>query len=50
MVEVLIDSLDAYNPLFLHANDDSNVHIVNFKLTRPDNYKWSTAMKNTLKG
>ncbi|GJU34350.1 hypothetical protein Tco_1182704 [Tanacetum coccineum] len=33
MVEVLISSLDAGNPLFLYANDHSNLSIVGFKLT-----------------
>ncbi|GJV18070.1 reverse transcriptase domain-containing protein [Tanacetum coccineum] len=51
MAEVLISSLDASNPLFLQANDHSNMPIVGFKLTGFDNYKmWSNAMKIALKG
>ena len=48
---VLISSLDAGNPLYLHANDNSNLALVNVKLTGAENYKmWSTAMKIALRG
>ncbi|GJS74995.1 copia protein [Tanacetum coccineum] len=51
MSGVLINNLDAGNPLFLHSNDHSNVSIVNFKLTGSENNKmWSTTMKISLKG
>jgi hypothetical protein len=51
MTEVLISSLDAGNPLYLHDNDNSNVALVNIKLTGSENYKmWSTAMKIALNG
>ncbi|GJY30321.1 ribonuclease H-like domain-containing protein [Tanacetum coccineum] len=50
MAELLINSIDAGNPLYLQLNDDSNVPIVSFKLTGSENYKmWSTAMKIALK-
>ncbi|GKA20707.1 ribonuclease H-like domain-containing protein [Tanacetum coccineum] len=49
MAEVLINGLDARNPLFLQNNDHSNVPIVSIRLTGTDNYKmWSTAMKIAL--
>ena len=49
--EVLINNLDASNPLFLHANDNSSLSIVNFKLTSFRNYKMlATAMTIALKG
>ncbi|GKA64600.1 ribonuclease H-like domain-containing protein [Tanacetum coccineum] len=51
MAEVLINSLDAGNPLYLQNNDHYNLPIVGFKLTGFENYKmWSTAMKIALKG
>ncbi|GJZ02657.1 ribonuclease H-like domain-containing protein [Tanacetum coccineum] len=51
MAEVLINSLDAGNPLYLQNNDHSNLPIVGFKLIGSENYKmWSTAMKVALKG
>ncbi|GJY38380.1 ribonuclease H-like domain-containing protein [Tanacetum coccineum] len=51
MAEVLISSLDADNPLFLKANDHSNLPILGFKLTEFENYKmWYTAIKIALKG
>ncbi|GJT40378.1 ribonuclease H-like domain-containing protein [Tanacetum coccineum] len=51
MAKLLINTLDACNPLFLQANDHSNLPIVGFKLIGSDNYKmWSTAMKIALKG
>lgn len=37
--EVLINNLDAGNPLFLHANDNSSMSIVKFKLIGSENYK-----------
>ncbi|GKE29415.1 hypothetical protein Tco_1444799, partial [Tanacetum coccineum] len=50
MAELLINSIDAGNPLYLQPNDDSNVPIVSFKLTGSENYKMlSTTMKIALK-
>ncbi|GKE44801.1 ribonuclease H-like domain-containing protein, partial [Tanacetum coccineum] len=47
----LINGLDTSNPLYLQNNDNSNVPIVNIKLTSTDNYKmWSSTMKIDLKG
>ncbi|GJU69145.1 ribonuclease H-like domain-containing protein [Tanacetum coccineum] len=51
MAEVLINSLDAGNHLYLQNNDDYSAPIVNVKLTSYDNYKmWYTTMKIALKG
>ncbi|GKB78720.1 ribonuclease H-like domain-containing protein [Tanacetum coccineum] len=51
MAEVLINSLDVGNPLYLQPNDHSNMHIVSFKLYGFEKYKiWSTTMKIALKG
>ncbi|GJX21538.1 ribonuclease H-like domain-containing protein [Tanacetum coccineum] len=51
MAEVLINSLDAGNPLYLQNNDHSNLPIVGFKLVGSENYNmWSTAIKIALKG
>nr|GEV23623.1 ribonuclease H-like domain-containing protein [Tanacetum cinerariifolium] len=51
MDEVLINSFDAGNPLYLQNNNHYNIPIVGFKLTMSENYKmWSTAMKIALKG
>nr|GEU90297.1 putative jacalin-like lectin domain-containing protein [Tanacetum cinerariifolium] len=48
--EILINSFDAGNPLYLQNNDYSDMPIVGFKLTGFENYKtWSTAMKIALK-
>nr|GEU34662.1 hypothetical protein [Tanacetum cinerariifolium] len=50
MAKVLINGLDVGNPLFLKANDHSNVVVVSIKLTGNDNYKmWSNFMKIALK-
>ncbi|GJW05322.1 ribonuclease H-like domain-containing protein [Tanacetum coccineum] len=51
MTEVLINGLDARNPLVLQNNDHSNVPIMSIKLTDTKNYKmWSTTMKTALNG
>nr|GEW31025.1 hypothetical protein [Tanacetum cinerariifolium] len=51
MAEVLINSLDAGNLLYLQDNDHYNMPINGFKLLGSENYKiWSTAMKIALKG
>lgn len=40
-----------HNPLFMHANDNQILYIVNFKLTETENYRtWSTPMKIGLNG
>ncbi|GJT58085.1 ribonuclease H-like domain-containing protein [Tanacetum coccineum] len=39
IAEVLINGLDVSNRLLLHANDNSDVPIVNFKSNGADNYK-----------
>nr|GEU76759.1 ribonuclease H-like domain-containing protein [Tanacetum cinerariifolium] len=50
MAKVLINGLDAGNPLFLKANDHSNVAVISIKLTGNDNYKMrSNFMKIALK-
>nr|GEV63327.1 hypothetical protein [Tanacetum cinerariifolium] len=50
MAEVLINSLDAGNLLFMQNNDNSNAPIVNVKLAGSDNYKmWSTAIRIAFK-
>ncbi|GJS85548.1 hypothetical protein Tco_0752089 [Tanacetum coccineum] len=49
MAEVLINALDAGNPLFLKNNDHYNVPIIGFKLIGTENYKMlSTAIKIAL--
>ncbi|GJU54522.1 hypothetical protein Tco_1228236, partial [Tanacetum coccineum] len=51
MAEVLINALDARNPLFLKNNDHYNVPIIGFKLIGTENYKMlSTAIKIALTG
>nr|GEV12119.1 ribonuclease H-like domain-containing protein [Tanacetum cinerariifolium] len=50
MAEVLINSLDAGNLLFMQNNDNSDAPIVNVKLASSDNYKmWSTAIRIAFK-
>ncbi|GKD11491.1 ribonuclease H-like domain-containing protein, partial [Tanacetum coccineum] len=39
-------SLDASNPLHLHANDSNRTPLISVKLTSVDNYRvWASAMK-----
>lgn len=50
MTEVLINSLDACNPLYFLTNGHSTSTVVIFKLIGIENYKmWYTSMKLALK-
>ncbi|GJT26128.1 ribonuclease H-like domain-containing protein [Tanacetum coccineum] len=43
---ILISSLDASNPLHLHANDSNGTPLVSIKLTGVENYRiWASAIK-----
>ncbi|GJS17042.1 ribonuclease H-like domain-containing protein [Tanacetum coccineum] len=51
MAEVLINALDAGNPLFFNSNENSNAYIFSVKLSGSENYKiWATAIRIALKG
>ncbi|GJZ77408.1 ribonuclease H-like domain-containing protein, partial [Tanacetum coccineum] len=43
---ILISSLDASNPLYLHANDSNGTPLVSIKLTGVENYRiWASTIK-----
>ncbi|GJT29927.1 ribonuclease H-like domain-containing protein [Tanacetum coccineum] len=47
---ILISSLDASNPLHLHANDSNRTPLISIKLTGVENYRiWASAIKLGLK-
>ncbi|GKB48364.1 ribonuclease H-like domain-containing protein [Tanacetum coccineum] len=51
MAKVLINALDAGNPLFFNSNENSNAYIFSVKLSGSENYKiWATAIRIALKG
>ncbi|GJX74192.1 ribonuclease H-like domain-containing protein [Tanacetum coccineum] len=46
---VLVNNLDAGNPLHIQTNDNSNIALIPFKLFGTENYRiWTSAMKLAL--